>query len=100
MIEDIISSMNEKLGDDKDLIADDIVNLINYDNSNLDNITNLNNEINSLKERNNTLSQVNANLLKSVPLTTKNEKPILESEKEEKIISWKDCFDEKGNFKK
>lgn len=99
MINEIIDKMNEKLGDNKDLILDNIAELYNYDNSTQETIKAKDNEINTLKSRNETLTSVNANLLKSVPLSTEKEIEEPVSEPTETRHSFKSCFDEKGNFK-
>lgn len=97
MIEEIINKMNDKLGDSKDLITDNIAELLSFQNSNNEELSNKNKEIEDLKKRNQTLTDVNANLLRSIP-TGKKEEPVKEEPKKE--FSLKDCFDERGNFKK
>lgn len=99
MIKDIVEKMGEKLGESNDLIADDIASLYNYENETNENLASKDKEIADLKKRNETLTSVNANLLKSVPISTEKKEITLPNEQEEKSISWKDCFDSKGNFK-
>lgn len=99
MIKEILDNMSAKLGESNDLIVDDIARLIQYENENNETITNKDKEIAELTKRNETLTTVNANLLKSVPVITEKEvtPPAVEPEIS---ISWNDCFDEKGNFKR
>lgn len=95
MIEEIISKMSEKLGENKDLVADNFAELMSYEQSNNELITSKDNEISKLKERNDTLVEVNANLLKSVP-TVKEEIKLPEEPKQE--FNWHEQFDKHGNF--
>jgi hypothetical protein len=55
-------------------------------------------EIAQLKENNDRLVKANANLLQRVPIAAPEPKVVKEEPK--KTISLRDCFDEKGNFKK
>lgn len=97
MIKEIVEDMEGKLGENNDLIADNIASLYSYENDMNQSITSKDKEIEELKKRNETLTSVNANLLKSIPVvSTGNKEP--ETIEEDKPISWKDCFDSKGNF--
>lgn len=98
MIEDIIKNMGAKLGESNDLIADDIASLINYENENNEVLATKDKEINDLKSRNETLTKVNANLLKSIPLSNEKIEEPIEEKQEFKEISFRDCFDNNGNF--
>lgn len=101
MIKEIVENMGTKLGEHNDLISDDIANLYNFENDMNNSIANKDKEIAELKKRNETLTSVNANLLKSIPVSTQNEKITTPTEADkEEPISWKDCFDSKGNFKR
>lgn len=98
MIKEIVEKMGEKLGESNDLIADDIASLYNYETETNENLASKDKEIEELKKRNETLTSVNANLLKSVPISTEKKEIPSTIETEEKSISWKECFDSKGNF--
>lgn len=100
MIKEIVDNMSTKLGESNDLISDDIASLYNYENETQKSLEDKDKEIADLKKRNETLTTVNANLLKSVPVSTQNEKITPTISEESESIAWKDCFDSKGNFKK
>lgn len=95
-LNEIIQNIQNKLGDDAGLIADDIGELISQNNNVIENIENNENELNLLKKKNEDLTKVNGNLLKQV--TMKVEEPEKENNSSNEHISFKDIFDEKGNF--
>lgn len=97
-----ISSMLDKIGNEaSDKILDDVAVLLTDNQQMNDNIRKKDEEIENLKENYSKLQKVNANLLLQIPVI-KEEKEVKEDTKEKTIasISFRDCFDEKGNFKK
>lgn len=102
LLEQITSSIQEKLGEENSaLIADDIGQLIASNSQTLKDIESMNNKINSLTERNEKLIVANGNLLQQVPMSYESKAPKDDnSEEKKKSFSFKDCFDSRGNFKK
>lgn len=98
-LNNIIDSINEKIGDDlQGQIADDLAKIINANNTSLENLSNKDKEIEKLNKEKENLIIANGNLLQQVSFVPKKEdKKNDEGEKEEIKIS--DIFDEKGNFK-
>lgn len=96
----LISSITEKVGEEKaGLIADDI-GLIITDNDTQNNIIeSRNSEIEKLKVDKENLIKTNGNLLQQIAVGNENE--LFEKPKEPekpKYIEYKSLFDEKGNF--
>lgn len=99
-IEEITNSISEKLGKENTaIIGDDIANLLSFDNSRQKEIDQKNEEINVLKKKNEMLINANGNLMLQVGMG-KDETIEKEEPKEEKRFSFRDVFDEKGNFKR
>lgn len=99
--EKITESMQEKLGkENSSLIADDIATLItDYSNMNKE-IDNKNKQIEKLKNDKENLITANGNLLQQVSMGFETKEEISKDNKKEEIkkFSFKNCFDEKGNF--
>jgi len=93
-----MTSMLEKVGSEaSNLILDDVAYLLTDNQKMNDDLKNKNDEIERLKNLNSRLQQVNGNLLLQIP-TQKEEKKEADEPKKHSF-SWKDVFDEKGNFK-
>lgn len=96
--EKLTNSMQEKLGkESSSLIADDIGTLITDNNLMNSEIKKQQEQIDKLKDEKEKLIASNGNLLQQVSMGVEPTK----KEKEEtptKKFSFKDCFDEKGNF--
>lgn len=98
-LEVITSTIKETLGDESTaLIADSLGLLMSENNKVYSSIQAKDKEIAQLKENNDRLVKANANLLQRVPIAAPEPKVVKEEPK--KTISLRDCFDEKGNFKK
>lgn len=96
-INSLTSSLEEKLGNDNyALISDDMADLITKNNNVLKDNKNKDSEIKKLKQEKERLIEANGKLLQSIPVGFETKK----EEKEEKEFSFKDAFDEKGNFKR
>lgn len=94
--ENVINSVKKKLGKENvSKISDDLGTLIT-DNANMNKeITEKDNEIETLKQDKENLINVNGNLLQQVSVRKKDTKT---EEQENKPIENKDIFDENGNF--
>lgn len=98
-LQSIIDSISEKVGSENSaLIADDIGKLITINSSVVDEIKKKDTEISRLTDTNEKLIVANGNLLQSIPMGREEKKQ--EPKEERKTTSLRDCFDEKGNFKK
>lgn len=93
------NSLKEKLGDENySVISADLGELLTRNNETLKTINDQKNEIAQLKNNNTKLSHANAQLLQQMPVLNIND---LKKETEPlKEFSFKDQFDEKGNFKR
>ena len=98
-LETITNSIAEKIGEENNsIIADDIGTLITKNTETQNKITEYENEIAKLKSTNEKLISANGKLLQQIPMEKEMKK---EEPKEEKsTFSFRDQFDEKGNFKK
>lgn len=98
-IEDITNSIKTKLDEETYAkISDDIANLSIFDNNNSTLLNEKNNEIIKLKDDKEQLIKANGNLMLKIPRGT--EEPFEEKrEEQKKTFDFRDCFDEKGNFK-
>ena len=98
-LSEITDKIQEKLGkEESGKIADDIANILIYEEANNKSIENKDNEINKLKQDKQMLIEANGNLLLHVP-QGREEK---EDEKEEikQPFDFRTIFDEKGKFKR
>lgn len=96
-----MNSIQEKIGKDaSNLILDEIGELLTDNKQMNEQIQNKDNEITTLKKTNETLQQVNGNLLQQVAMGEEEKPNEKENEKEKpKYIDYRQAFDEKGNFK-
>ena len=96
-----MTSMQEKIGEDNSaLILDDIGILLADNKAMNETIESKDKEIASLKKRNESLLNVNANLLKQVPMGTEDDlKPEVKKEEKKEPFDFRSAFDEYGNFK-
>lgn len=99
----VIEGIQGKLGKEaSSVIADDLGTLISDNITMNKTITDKDNIIQEKEDLNQKLVFANSSLLQQVGVPTEgsdeNKKSSKKSEEEE--ISWKDCFDEKGNFKR
>lgn len=99
--------VQEKIGKEASgLIADDIGLLISDTSKMNSDINARNDEIEKLKDQKEKLIETNGNLLQQISMGDdsfgfqKRTSSPKEDEEEEVSISWKDCFDSKGNFLK
>lgn len=98
-ITEFTNNLKEKLGDTSyATISDDIGTLITKNNETITDITNKDNEISELKNRNEKLVLANGSLLKQIPVGSVKKEENKEVPKEK--ITFTDLFDEKGHFKK
>lgn len=96
----IIDSISEKVGKENSaLIADDVGKLITINSSVVDEIKKKDQEISRLTTTNEKLVVANGNLLQSIPMG-KEKKEEESKEEKHKSTSLKDCFDDRGNFKR
>lgn len=95
----ITDSMQEKLGDNSAVIADDIGLLITGNTNSQKALQERDAEIERLKATNEKLVLANGNLLKQIPVEKANTKRSDEDASEVKTIKLSDAFDANGNFK-
>ena len=99
-LEVITNSIKETLGEESTALIADSLGLLMSENTRVYNsIVAKDKEIDQLKEKNDRLVNANANLLQRVPIATPEPKKEVVKE-EKKKLSLRDCFDEKGNFKR
>lgn len=98
-IEDITNSIKTKLDEETYAkISDDIANLSIFDNNNSTLLNEKNNEIIKLKDDKEQLIKANGNLMLKIPRG--KEEPFEEKQEvQKKTFDFRDCFDEKGNFR-
>lgn len=100
----ITDSLTEKLGEEQSaLIADDIGLLITANADIQKSIQSKDEEIAKLKSDKEKLVSANSNLLRQIPMGFEAPKPAPKPEPEETSLShfsFRDAFDENGNFKK
>ncbi len=97
---EITEKIQEKLGkEESGKIADDIANILIFEESNNKSIDAKNNEINKLKKDKDMLIEANGNLLLHVPQA--REESITEEKEENKTpFDYRSIFDEHGKFKR
>ena len=94
-IEEYTNKIQEKLGkEESGKIADDIANLLSYDNKLQKDIKLKNEEIIKLKKDKDMLIEANGNLLQQIPLG--KEEPKDEPKEEHKNFDFKTIFDKNG----
>ena len=98
-----LNSIQEKIGEEASNLILDEIGVLLTDNKNMNGeIQNKQNEIERLKKTNETLQNVNGNLLQQVSMA---EDPDVKKQKEQiqeenkKPFNFRDAFDEYGNFK-
>lgn len=96
---EITEKIQEKLGkEESGKIADDIANILIFEESNNKSIDAKNNEINKLKKDKDMLIEANGNLLLHVPQA--KEESIVEEKEEKTPFDYRSIFDEHGKFKR
>lgn len=96
---EITEKIQEKLGkEESGKIADDIANILIFEESNNKSIDAKNNEINKLKKDKDMLIEANGNLLLHVPQA--REESITEEKEEKTPFDYRSIFDEHGKFKR
>lgn len=95
----LTESIDEKLGDNSAMIADDIGTILTGFESMNATIKSRDEEIAQLKADKEKLVLANGNLLKQIPVSSNDD---IEEDEEvtKKPFNFRDAFDEKGNFKK
>lgn len=92
-----VTSILDKIGDDSsNLIYDDIAVLLTDNQQMNQELENKDKEIESLKSSIDKLQKVNGNLLLQIPAIKEPKK----EEEPKRYYSYRDSFDEKGNFKR
>ena len=103
-LEEITNSIESKLSkEDFAKITDDMVNLLTLDKSKDDTISNLETKNQELTKTRDMLMTSNSNLLQKIAVSYDETQDDIEKAKpkeEKKAFSFRDCFDEKGNFKR
>ena len=100
-IEKMISSIREKLGEENSaLISDDLGLLISSNNNTINQINSLNNDVKTLREKNDNLVSANGKLLQQVPIAKIDDESQKDPEPKHNSFSLNDVFDEFGRFKK
>ena len=94
-IEEYTNKISEKLGDEAGKIADDIANILTYDNSIQKEIKNKDEEIQKLRKDKEMLIEANGNLLQKVAFG-KDEDKKDNSNDEIKNFDFKSVFDKNG----
>jgi hypothetical protein len=96
---EITEKIQEKLGkEESGKIADDIANILIFEESNNKSIESKNNEINKLKKDKDMLIEANGNLLLHVPQA--REESVVEEKEEKTPFDYRSIFDEHGKFKR
>lgn len=99
-IEDYTNKIQEKLGkEEASKIADDIANILSYDNKLQKDINDRNEEITKLKKDKDMLIEANGNLLQKVPFG-REEDNSKDEELEKKPFDFRSVFDENGRIKR
>ena len=97
-LEVITNSIKDTLGEESTALIADSLGLLMSENTRVYNsMQEKDKKIAQLKENNDRLVKANANLLQRVPIAAPE--PV-KAKEEPKKTSLKDCFDEKGNFKR
>lgn len=98
-IEEFTNNIQEKLGkEEAGKIADDIANILTYDNKMKKELKDKDDEIAKVKKNNEMLIEANGNLLQSVPM---GKEPVKEKDEEDKKpFDFRTIFDDKGNIKR
>ena len=100
-MQNLINGIQEKIGKDASGLISDDLGMLLTDNTKMNKeITNKDNEINKLKDQKEKLIATNGNLLQQISMGNEEDFKNINNKKEEpkKPFSFKDQFDEKGNF--
>lgn len=98
-IEEYTNKIQEKLGkDEAGKIADDIANILSYENKLQKDINDKNDEITKLRKDKEMLIEANGNLLQQVPFG--KEKDEKDEPEEKKPFDFRSVFDENGKIKR
>lgn len=98
--QDKLNSIQEKIGEDASNLILDEIGILLTDNKNMNNtITDKDKEIERLRKTNETLQNVNGNLLQQVAMAEEDlVKPTKQVEEKPKVFDFRSAFDEYGNF--
>lgn len=97
-IEEYTNKIQEKIGkEEAGKIADDIANILSYDNKLQKDIKDRDDEITKLKKDKDMLIEANGNLLQQLPLGKEDPK---EKDDEKKPFDFRSVFDENGKIKR
>lgn len=98
-IEEYTNKIQEKIGkEEAGKIADDIANILSYDNKLQKDIKDRDEEITKLKKDKDMLIEANGNLLQQVPFGKEKEND--EKDDEKKPFDFRSVFDENGKIKR
>lgn len=98
-IEEYTNKIQEKLGkEEASKIADDIANILSYDNKIQKDISDRDEEITKLKKDKDMLIEANGNLLQKVPFGREDNSK--EEQEEKKPFDFRSVFDENGKIKR
>lgn len=98
-IEEFTNKIQEKLGkEESGKIADDIANILTYDNKLQKDIKDRDQQIDKLKKDKEMLIEANGNLLQSIPMGKESDKT--PDDEDKKPFDFRSVFDENGNIKK
>ena len=100
-IKQITDSIKEKLGEESYATISDDIGVLFTKNTEVQNqIVELNNEKDSLTEKNSKLASANASLLNQIPMGLDNSKPSQNGEEPKEPFNFKSLFDEEGKLKR
>ena len=96
-----MKDIQDKIGEENSALIMDNIGLLITDNLNMnDSLKQKDTEIANQKARNESLLQVNGNLLQQVSVAEEPKKRQEPKEEPKKVFDFRDAFDEYGNFKK
>lgn len=99
--QDKMNSIQEKIGEEASGLIIDEIGLLLTDNKNVNNeLQEKDKEIEKLKARNESLMNVNANLLQQVAMADDPDVQELEDNAMNEPFDFRSAFDENGNFKR
>lgn len=99
--QDKMNSIQEKIGEEASGLIIDEIGLLLTDNKNVNNeLQEKDKEIEKLKARNESLMNVNANLLQQVAMADDPDVQELEDNTMNESFDFRTAFDENGNFKR
>jgi hypothetical protein len=96
---ELTGKIEETLGkEDYAMISDTIGEILTGNSENMRALSERDNQIKSLKDRNEKLVAANGSLLQKLPMVRESDEDNSKEEKPAPKISLKDAFDSKGNF--